>query len=54
MPLINEAVKREKESQELEKELKERTKNLKILFALIRSPKMCNLFYKEERRRWEK
>ena len=53
-PLIEETSKREKECQELIHEVKERTKNLKILFAMIRSPKMCDLVYKEERKQYTK
>ena len=51
-PLIAEVTKREKESQILHREVRERTKNLKILFAMIRSPQMCNLFHKTERKRF--
>ena len=53
-PLISECAKREKECQELIEEVKERTKSLKIIFAMIRSPKMCDLMYKEERKRFTK
>ena len=31
-----------------------REKNLKILFAMIRSPKICDLVYKEERKQYTK
>ena len=51
-PLIAEVTKREKENQELIQQAKERKKNLKIMYAMIRSPKMCDLVYKEERKRF--
>ena len=54
LPLIAECTKRETECQMLRHEVKERTKNLKILFAMIRSPKMCDLVYKEERKQYTK
>ena len=28
------------------------TKNMKLLFAMIRSPKMCDIVYKAERKRF--
>ena len=34
------------------KELDERTKSLKIVFAMIRSPRMCDLLYKAERKKF--
>ena len=47
--------------QEIEKELNSKLslavqfqKSLKILFAMIRSPKLCNLMFKEERKRYSK
>ena len=52
--MIAEVAKREEECQELLLQVKERTKNLKIVFSMIRSPKMCDLFYKEDRKRYTK
>lgn len=49
-PLIEECSKREKERQFLLNEIKERTKNLKILYSMIKSPKMCDLLYKAEQK----
>ena len=51
-PLIAECTKREKEIQRLDEELIAKTKNLKILFAITKSPKMSNLVYKAERKRF--
>ena len=51
MPLLEECAKREKECQKLRKEFSERTKSLKILFSMIRSPLICDMVYKSERRR---
>lgn len=50
-PLIEECSMREKEIHRLKREIVERTRNLKILFAITKSPKMCNIIYKAERRR---
>ena len=50
-PLIIEAQKQEAIVKKLRTEVKERTANLKILFSMIRSPKLCDLFYKAERKR---
>ena len=47
-----EVIKREIEIQQLQLEVTERTKSLKILYAMIRSPRMCNLLYKAERKRY--
>lgn len=52
LPVIEEVTKREIENQKLLSEVKDRTINLKILFAMIRSPKMCDLLHKTERRRF--
>ena len=54
MPLIAECTKREKESQLLNGEVKHRTINLKVMFAMMSSPKLCDLFYKAQRRKYEK
>ena len=51
-PLIAECSKRELEIQRLQEEVKSRTKNLKILFAITKSPKMSDLVYKAERKRF--
>ena len=53
-PLINECSKREEEVQRLQEEVKQRTKSLKILFAVTKSPKMSDLVYKAERKRFTK
>ena len=53
-PLIEQCSKREKECQRLNKEVIERTKSLKILFAITKSPKMSDLVYKAERKRFTK
>ena len=52
MPLVAECAKREKQLQEMFKELSERTKSLKIVYAMIRSPRMCDLLYKAERKKF--
>ena len=51
-PLIEECSKREAECQKLNQAVVERTKSLKILFAITKSPKMSDLVYKEERKRF--
>ena len=51
-PLISECSKRESEIQRLQEEVKSRTKNLKILFAITKLPKMSDLVYKAERKRF--
>ena len=48
-PLIANAHRQESELVRFKMEIKERTKNLKILFAMIRSPKMSNMVFKAER-----
>ena len=35
----------------MRKEFTERTRSLKIVFSLIRSPHLCDMIYKGERRR---
>ena len=52
MPLIAECSKREAQCQIMFKEVVERNKNLKILWAMVRSPKLCDLVYKAERKRF--
>lgn len=52
MPLIAECSKREAQCQIMFKEVVERNKNLKILWAMVRSPKLCDLVYKTERKRF--
>ena len=47
-PLIVEISKREKEIIDLQKEVKERTINLKILFSMIKSPKMCSIVHRTQ------
>ena len=54
MPLVDQCAKREKQCQILHKEVTERTRNLKLLFAMIRSPNLCDMVYKTERRRYSK
>ena len=51
IPLVAECTKRENQCQNMFQEVTERTKSLKILFAMIRSPKICDLVYKTERKR---
>ena len=51
-PLINECAKRETEVQKLQAEVKKCMKNMKILFAITKSPKMSDLVYKAERKRF--
>ena len=51
-PLIKECAKREKESQMLRGEVTHRTINLKVMFAMVGSPKLCDLFYKSQRRQY--
>lgn len=46
IPLIEECSKREEERQKLIASELELKKNLKILFAVLKSPKMCDLFQK--------
>ena len=53
-PLVDECVKREKENLRIRAALQERQSNLKILYAMIRSPKLCDMMYKAERKRFEK
>jgi len=50
-PMIEEVSKREVENLNLIAEIRERTKNLNILFAIIRSPKMCDILQKIEKKR---
>lgn len=52
-PLIAECVKREKELKQMEVDIKDRQFNLKIIYAIIRSPILCDMFHKEERKRYE-
>ena len=51
-PLIAECAKRETTCQNLTQELTEKTKCLKILFAISKSPLMSNLVHKEQRKRF--
>ena len=53
-PLVDECVKREKQNVKVEAALQDRQCNLKILYAMIRSPKLCDMMYKAERKRFEK
>lgn len=53
-PLIKEVAKREEENQRLLTEVRERTVSIKMLFAMMRSPHMCDLFYKTERKLYDK
>ena len=38
----------------MELDIKDRQINLKIIYAIIRSPILCDMFHKEERKRYEK
>ena len=49
--MIEQCSKRESECQFLRSEIADRTKSLKILYAMLRSPKMCDLFFKSEKKR---
>ena len=51
-PLIEEVTKREVENIKLREQLRDRTKSLKIMFSMLRSPKLCELVYKTERRKY--
>ena len=46
-------MKREKDNQKMRDDIGTRQLNLKILFAIIRSPMLCDMFHKEERKRFE-
>ena len=48
-PLIEEVSKREEERQKMLKNQVELKKNVKILIAMLRSPKMCDIFFKYEK-----
>ena len=50
-PLKLEVLKLQNEITQLRLQVSARTQNLKILYAMIRSPKMCDLVYKTERKR---
>ena len=52
-PLIGEVSKRDDEIEKLKNEILERTKSVKIMFAMMRSPKMCEIFQKNERNRYD-
>ena len=52
--MIDECSKREAECQRLNHAIVERTKSLKILFSITKSPKMSDLVYKAERKRFTK
>ena len=51
-PLLTECMKREKETTEKSNFAEDAKKSLKILFAMIKSPKLCDLMFKEERKRY--
>ena len=44
---------REKEIQILRWEVKHRTINLKVMFAMMGSPQMCKMFYNAQRKHYE-
>ena len=52
-PLINEVAKRDDEITKLKNEILDRTKSVKIMFAMMRSPKMCEMFQKNDRNRYD-
>ena len=47
-PMLVELSKSEIECRMLRQEVKERTQSLKVLFSMIRSPKMCDILYKTQ------
>ena len=51
-PLIAECTKREKVCQFLRSEVTHRTINLKVMFAMVGSPKLCDMFYKAQRKQY--
>ena len=50
MPLIEEVTKREEERQKLLDNSIELKRQIKILLAMLKSPKMCDLFFKFEKK----
>ena len=50
-PLILQVKDREAQNQELLKEVRDLKKNLKMMHAVIRTPKLVDLFHKTERKR---
>lgn len=51
--MIAECIKREKECQLYRGEVKLRTVNLSMMFAMISSPILCDMFYKAKRKQYE-
>ena len=49
-PLIEQCSKREEHCQWMRDQLQEKQKSLKILYAMVRSPKMCDMLQKAERK----
>ena len=49
-PLIKECTRREEYCQWMREQLDAKTKSLKILYAMIRSPKLCDMLQKAERK----
>lgn len=53
-PMLDELLRREKENRKMHQDITLRQLNIKILFSMIRSPKLCDLMYKAERKQYEK
>ena len=52
MPLLEECMKREKEVKDVTNFATQVQRSLKILFSMIKSPKLCDMFFKAERKRF--
>ena len=53
-PLLSECMKRDYETKTKRGAVADMKKSLKILFAMIKSPKLCDLMFKAERKRYNK
>jgi len=54
LPLLKQNKERSEESAQLKEEVSKVTKNLKMLHSVVRTPILCDLFHKMERKKLKK